>query len=97
MIRYSIIKSMAAQWRGGEGAMQGMQTGQGEACPFTFNFDPACFAVGDLVSYRVPALGDFPFVGRLLEVHADHVLLEHEGVPEERHRATRESRPMVIE
>ena len=53
--------------------MQEMQNGS-EACPFTFNFDPATFKVGDMVSYRVPdSLGDFPFVGTILAVYADYI------------------------
>ena len=40
------------------------------------DFDPATFKVGDMVSYRVPSqFQDFPFVGVLLEVHEDHVIL----------------------
>ena len=49
--------------------MQGMGE-TGEACPFEFNFDPASFKVGDVVSYRVNgSLEGFPFVGTLVEVH----------------------------
>jgi len=40
------------------------------SCPFEFNFDPATFKVGDVVSYRVTgSLEGMPFVGTLLEVH----------------------------
>jgi hypothetical protein len=77
--------------------MRNIQTKPEEACPFRFNFDSATFAVGDTVSYRVEALGDFPFVGTLLEVHEDHVILS-ENDPRDlnrRIRATRESRPLV--
>jgi hypothetical protein len=68
-----------------------------EKCPFEFNFDPASFKVGDTVSYRVPSqFQDFPFVGVLLEVHEDHVVLtSNVNDPSERMRATRESRPIV--
>lgn len=76
--------------------MHGMGDG---SCPFTFNMDPASFKVGDTVSYRVTgSLADFPFVGVLVEVHDDHVVLA--GDPEDetsRMRATRESRPVVRE
>lgn len=76
--------------------MHGMGDG---SCPFTFNMDPASFKIGDTVSYRVTgSLADFPFVGVLVEVHEDHVVLA--GDPEDessRMRATRESRPVVRE
>ena len=70
----------------------------GETCPFEFNFDPASFKVGDEVSYRVPeAFGDMPFVGQLLEVHDDHVMISPNDPadPDRRMRGTRESRPVV--
>lgn len=69
-----------------------------ERCPYTFNFDPARFRPGDLVSYRVPErFDDFPFVGRLLEVHADHVVISPNDPadPDRRMRGSRESRPVV--
>jgi hypothetical protein len=70
-----------------------------EKCPFEFNFDPATFKVGDTVSYRVPgSFQDFPFVGVLLEVHDDHVVLTSD--PNDlasRMRATREPRPAVAD
>lgn len=71
----------------------------GDKCPFDFNFDPATFKAGDLVSYRVSgSLGDFPFMGTLLEVHEDHVILAGDpNDPNSRVRATRESRPVVDE
>ena len=74
--------------------MQGMGDG---ACPFDFNMDPATFKVGDTVSYRVPdQFQDFPFVGVLLEVHDDYVILASDpNNPDERYRATREARPAV--
>lgn len=74
--------------------MQGM--GEGE-CPFTFNTDPATFKKGDTVSYRVTGeLDGMPFVGTLLEVHEDHVLLTSDkNDPDSTYRATRESRPVV--
>ena len=78
--------------------MQGMGA-TGEGCPFTFNFDPATFQPGDLVSYRVTgSLSDFPFVGTLTEVHDDHVVIcPDPAKPEETSRGTRESRPLVEE
>ncbi|MDB5686658.1 MAG: hypothetical protein JWR77_1247 [Rhizorhabdus sp.] len=70
-----------------------------EQCPIDFNFDPATFKVGDSVSYRVTgSLTGFPFMGVLLEVHDDHVVLTSD--PEDaksRMKATRESRPVVDE
>jgi hypothetical protein len=76
--------------------MQNMGDG---SCPFEFNFDPATFKVGDVVSYRVTgSLADFPFMGTLAEVHDDHVILISDADnPESKVRATRESRPVVNE
>ena len=76
--------------------MQGMDGGD---CPFEFNFDPASFKVGDCVSYRVTGnLAGMPFVGTLMEVHDDHVVLTSDpSDPVSRMRATRESRPVVDE
>ena len=76
--------------------MQSMGDG---SCPFEFNFDPATFKVGDTVSYRVTgSLAGFPFVGQLVEVHDDYVvLLPEPDKPESRVRGTRESRPLVEE
>ena len=76
--------------------MQSMGTGE---CPFTFNTDPASFKVGDTVSYRVTgSLEGFPFMGELLEVHDDHVVLTGDPTDSSsRMRATRESRPVVRE
>ncbi len=76
--------------------MQGMGE-TGEACPFEFNFDSATFKVGDTVSYRVNgSLEGFPFVGTLVEVHDDYVVLAGDPLkPDERYRGTRESRPLV--
>jgi hypothetical protein len=71
---------------------------EGEACPFEFNFDPATFKVGDMVSYRVPdALGDFPFVGTILAVYDDYIEISSgdPSEPDKRMRGTRESRPIV--
>ncbi len=78
--------------------MQGMGEG-GDNCPFEFNFDAASFKVGDTVSYRVTgSLEGFPFVGTLLEVHDNHVVISPgEAEPEARYRGTRESRPLVNE
>jgi hypothetical protein len=69
----------------------------GENCPFEFNFDEKTFKVGDVVSYRVNgSLEGFPFVGTLLEVHDDHVVIAGDpNDPETKYRGTRESRPMV--
>jgi hypothetical protein len=64
-------------------------------CPFEFNFDPASFKVGDTVSYRVPQLGDFPFVAQIVAVHADHIDIVDPGEPGKVLRASRESRPVV--
>jgi len=78
--------------------MQGMG-GEGEACPFEFNFDAATFKVGDVVSYRVTgSLDGFPFVGNLVEVHDDYVMIAGDPRnPEVLYRGTRESRPVVDE
>ncbi|MBK6492377.1 MAG: hypothetical protein IPK89_15260 [Sphingomonadales bacterium] len=75
--------------------MQGM----GEDCPFEFNFDEKSFKVGDTVSYRVTgSLSDWPFVGTLIEVHDDHVIISADpNDPASRMRGTRESRPVVEE
>jgi hypothetical protein len=70
----------------------------GERCPVDFNFDPATFKIGDLVSYRVPErFDDMPFVGTLLAVEAEHVLISPNDPadPDRRMRGTRESRPIV--
>ena len=78
--------------------MQGMGETAGEACPFEFNFDPATFKVGELVSYRIPErFDDMPFVGTLLEVGADFVVISPNDPqdPDRRMRGTRESRPVV--
>jgi hypothetical protein len=72
--------------------------GQGDACPFEFNFDPQTFKAGDVVSYRVPDMfEDFPFVGTILAVHEDHIVLSPNDPtePDKKMRATRESRPVV--
>lgn len=69
-----------------------------EQCPFEFNFDAASFKVGDVVSYRIPeSFGEMPFVGNLLEVHDDYVVITANDPddPDRRMRATRESRPIV--
>jgi len=78
--------------------MQGMG-GTGEDCPFEFNFDETTFKVGDVVSYRVTGgLEGFPFVGTLIEVHDDHVIIQPDPTkPDDRYRGTRESRPVVQE
>ena len=76
--------------------MQGMGGGD-EDCPFEFNFDEKSFKVGDSVSYRVTgSLEGFPFVGTLLEVYDDHVVIAGDpNDPDSRYRGTRESRPVV--
>lgn len=76
--------------------MQGMGEG-GENCPWEFNFDEGSFKVGDTVSYRVTgSLADFPFVGTLVEVYTDHVLIAGDANdPSVLYRGTRESRPLV--
>jgi hypothetical protein len=66
-----------------------------EICPFEFNFDPATFKVGDTVSYRVPALEGFPFVGTIVAVHEDRIEIVDAGEPDKTLSATRESRPVV--
>lgn len=79
--------------------MQGMG-GDGENCPFEFNFDPATFEVGDVVSYRVTGatFADWPFVGTLVEVGEDFVIIAADPTkPDDRYRGTRESRPLVEE
>ena len=80
--------------------MQGMgQAGAGEDCPFAFNFDAATFKVGDSVSYRIfgdPTFEGMPFVGELLEVHDDFVVIAGDpNDPSVRYRGSRESRPQV--
>ena len=79
--------------------MLGMGASADENCPFAFNFDPTTFKVGDTVSYRVTgSLEGFSFVGELLEVHDDHVVIAADiNDPESRMRGTRESRPVVAE
>lgn len=76
--------------------MQGMG-GTDESCPFEFNFDPSTFRPGDTVSYRVSgSLSGFPFVGTLIEVGDDYVIIQGApDKPDERYRGTRESRPLV--
>lgn len=76
--------------------MQGMGEA-GEACPFEFNFDEKTFKVGDTVSYQVNgSLTGFPFVGTLVEVHDDYVMIAGDPMePAKLYRGTRESRPQV--
>ncbi|SLK08860.1 hypothetical protein [Novosphingobium mathurense] len=73
--------------------------GEGEACPFEFNFEATTFKVGDTVSYRVSgSLEGFPFVGTLVEVHDDFVLIAGDSNdPDTLYRGTRENRPLVDE
>jgi hypothetical protein len=79
--------------------MKGMGATEGEDCPFEFNFDPATFKVGDTVSYRVTGnLEGFPFVGTLVEVHDDYVIIAGDANdPSVLYRGTREDRPVVDE
>jgi len=71
----------------------------GEKCPFEFNTDPTTFKAGDTVSFRVTgSLESFPFVGTLLAVHEDFVIINDDPTkPDSRLRGTRESRPVVNE
>ncbi len=75
--------------------MQGM----GETCPFDFNLDEKTFKIGDTVSYRVTgSLADFPFMGTLVEVAEDYVIISADpDDPKSRMRGTRENRPVVDE
>lgn len=69
-----------------------------ESCPFVFNFDPSTFKPGDMVSYRVPErFEDFPFVGTLVEVHENHVIISTNdpSSPELFLKGSREGRPVV--
>lgn len=78
--------------------MQDLVTAGEQACPFSFNFDPDSFKVGDMVSYRIPdRFDDFPFVGIIVAVHADHIEISPNDplAPDKRMRGTRESRPVV--
>jgi hypothetical protein len=78
--------------------MQNIQSTDGEKCPFEFNFDAATFKVGDMISYRVSEkFGEMPFVGTLLEVHSDYVVISPNDPsdPDRRMRGTRDSRPEV--
>jgi len=78
--------------------MQNIGSAEGEKCPFEFNFDAATFKVGDMVSYRVTEkFGEMPFVGTLLEVFDDYVVISPNDPsdPDKRMRGTRDSRPEV--
>ena len=69
-----------------------------DKCPFDFNFDPATFKVGDVVSYRVPErFDDFAFVGTILAVYDDYIELSADDPndPGRIMRASRASRPVV--
>ena len=73
--------------------MMGMGGGD---CPFEFNFDEKTFKPGDVVSYRVTGMDDFPFMGTLLEVGDDYVVISPDPTnSKDRYRGTRESRPVV--
>jgi hypothetical protein len=69
--------------------------GMNGSCPFEFNFDPDTFKVGDSVSYRVPALGDFPFAATITAVYVDYLEIVDTSDPDRVLRASRESRPVV--
>lgn len=82
--------------------MMNMSSEGGEKCPFDLNFNPDTFKAGDLVSYRVDgSMMDMPFVGVLVEVHDDHVMLAHydgNTTPEGNvMRGTKVDRPVVSE
>ena len=49
------------------------------------------------MSYRVPALGDFPFAAVIKAVHEDYIEIADCGEPDRCLRATRESRPVVAD
>ncbi|HWU69329.1 MAG TPA: hypothetical protein VN046_10650 [Stenotrophobium sp.] len=72
------------------------ESGMAGTCPFTFNFDPATFKVGDTVSYRDPKFSGMPFVARITAVHDDHIEIIDDSEPDRTLRATRESRPVVV-
>jgi hypothetical protein len=77
-----------------------MPSALGEGCPFQFNFDATTFKPGDMVSYRVSErFGDMPFIGTLLAVEADHVVISPNDPtdPDRRMRGTRTNRPDVSE
>ena len=66
-----------------------------EKCPFEFNFDPATFKVGDLVSYRVSErFGDMPFVGTIVAVYENYLEISQND-PSDPNRRMRTSRPEV--
>lgn len=78
--------------------MESQRVTDADKCPFEFNFDAATFKVGELVSYRIPGrFGDTPFVGTLLEVGEDYVVISPNDPtdPDRRMHGTRESRPVV--
>ncbi|MFP6850422.1 MAG: hypothetical protein VCA57_17150 [Pseudomonas sp.] len=78
--------------------MESLKVSGSEQCPFEFNFDPATFKAGDWVSYRVPEeFSDMAFVGQLLEVGTDFVIISPNDPTdaERRMRGTRASRPVV--
>ncbi|CAA0110465.1 Uncharacterised protein [Zhongshania aliphaticivorans] len=82
--------------------MMNMGNESGDKCPFDLNFDPSTFKVGDVVSYRVEgSMMDMPFVGVLVDVHDDYVLLTHYGETPTTEsnvmRGTRTDRPIVSE
>ena len=60
--------------------MKSMVNEHDKECPFNFNTDAKTFRTGDIVCYKAPEIfGDMPFVGELVEVHEDSVLLKHRG------------------
>jgi len=78
--------------------MESFRASSSDKCPFEFNFNPASFKAGDVVSYRVPErFDDMAFVGTLLEVGDDYVVISPNDLsdPHRRMRGTREARPVV--
>ncbi|WP_439640732.1 hypothetical protein [Nevskia sp.] len=78
--------------------MQHLDPEGGGACPFRFSLDATQFKPGDVVSYRIPdRFDDFPFVGMLVAVHDDHVLISPNDPtqPGKTMRGSRENRPVV--
>lgn len=71
----------------------------GIAGRFACNDDPASFREGDFVSYRVTGcLEGLPFIGCILEVHDDHVIINPDpSEPGSPIRGTREAHPLVSE
>ena len=79
--------------------MKSMVNEVDKVCPFKFNTDADSFKPGDIICYYAPSLfGDIPFVGKLVEVHRDFVVLKHKDssdLSDQRISATREGYPKV--